>query len=303
MTVSRQQLSPQGPNFSRFIAGYWRLADWNMSAQQCLGFLNEHLELGVTSVDHADIYGDYRVEKLFGDALALQPELRSKMEIVSKCGIKLVSPARPDHRLNHYDTSSAHIIASVDNSLANLRTDYLDLLLIHRPDPLMNVDDIAAAFDNLKRAGKVRHFGVSNFTPAQCAMLQSRLDEPLVTNQVELSPANMSVLHDGTLDYCQQHHMAPMIWSALGGGQLFTSNEERFQRIREVLAVVGEQHDGASADQLVYAWIMNHPSRPLPLIGSGNIARYRTALAAESIQLDRQQWFSIWRAAAGHDVP
>lgn len=175
--VQRIALAPQGPEFSRFVMGYWRLMDWNMSPRQLVSFIEEHLDLGITTVDHADIYGGYLCEAAFGEAMKLAPALRERMEIVTKCGI--ATTANPDHALGHYITDSDHIIKSAEQSLVNLATDHLDLLLIHRPDPLMDADEVAAAFLNLHQSGKVRHFGVSNFTPAQFSLLQSRLRLPL----------------------------------------------------------------------------------------------------------------------------
>lgn len=184
--VQRITIAPQGPEFSRFVMGYWRLMDWNMSARQLVSFIEEHLDLGVTTVDHADIYGGYQCEAAFGEALKLAPHLRERMEIVSKCGI--ATTAREENVIGHYITDRDHIIKSAEQSLINLATDHLDLLLIHRPDPLMDADEVADAFKHLHQSGKVRHFGVSNFTPAQFALLQSRLPFTLATNQVEISP-------------------------------------------------------------------------------------------------------------------
>lgn len=160
--VQRITIAPQGPEFSRFVMGYWRLMDWNMSARQLVSFIEEHLDLGVTTVDHADIYGGYQCEAAFGEAMKLAPHLREKMQIVTKCGI--ATTARAENALGHYITDSAHIIASAEESLKLLATDHIDLLLIHRPDPLMDADDVADAFKKLHHSGKVRHFGVSNFT-------------------------------------------------------------------------------------------------------------------------------------------
>jgi predicted oxidoreductase len=202
MSMERVELCAGGPRLSPVVAGAWRMDGWGWSAQERLRWIEACLALHISSFDHADIYGDYRVQSLFGEALALQPGLRDQLQLVGKCGIRLVSAARPEHRVKSYDTSRAHIEASVEQSLRELRTDRLDLLLIHRPDPLMDADEVAAAFDALRRAGKVLHFGVSNFTPAQFELLDARV--PLCTNQVELNPLNRSVLHDGTLDQAQR---------------------------------------------------------------------------------------------------
>jgi predicted oxidoreductase len=299
MSVSRVALHEQGPTFSRLIMGYWRLMEWQLSPAALLDLMKYHLDLGVTTLDHADIYGGYQCEEAFGKALRLEPSLRARMEIVSKCGIALT--AKPEHALNHYNTGKAHIIASAENSLRKLGTDYLDLLLIHRPDPLMDADEVADAFISLEQAGKVKHLGVSNFSAHQFELLQSRLPFPLVTNQLEISPLNQSTTLDGTLDQCQQLRIKPMAWSCLGGGRLFTGQEYAPLRaeLEQIRHEVGAQH----IEQLVYAWVMMLPSQPLPLIGSGKRERIAAAVAAESIVLTRQQWFRIRKAALGYDVP
>lgn len=299
MSVSRVALHDQGPTFSRLIMGYWRLMEWQLSPATLLDLMKYHLDLGVTTLDHADIYGGYQCEEAFGKALRLEPSLRERMEIVSKCGIALT--ARPEHALNHYNTGKTHIVASAEASLQKLGTDHLDLLLIHRPDPLMDADEVADAFITLRQAGKIKHAGVSNFTPRQFELLQSRLPFPLVTNQLEISPLNQSTTLDGTLDQCQQLRIKPMAWSCLGGGRLFNGQEYAPLRaeLEQIRHEVGAQH----IEQLVYAWVMMLPSQPLPLIGSGKRERIAAAVAAESIVLTRQQWFRIRKAALGYDVP
>ncbi|QSX29587.1 aldo/keto reductase [Shewanella cyperi] len=288
---------------SDFAAGFWRLADWGLDRQARLTLIEQYLELGVVTMDHADIYGNYGCERLFGEALALAPGLRNKLQLVSKCGIKPALAGDSSRHVNHYDTSKAHIIASAERSLQLLGTDWLDLLLIHRPDPLMDADEMAEAFVQLRDSGKVRHFGVSNFTPAQFELLQSRLAFPLQTNQVELSPLMMHTLSDGTLDLCQQRRIRPMAWSCLGGGTLFSGDSPKAGRLRVELQRLMQETGARDMAQLIYAWVRMHPSRPIPIIGSGNIERIRSALASTAIQLDRQQWFSIWQAAMGHKVP
>jgi predicted oxidoreductase len=278
-----------------------RLREWQIDTGAILDFIHQCLDLGITTFDHADIYGSYTCETLFGQALAAEPALRDRIELVTKCGIQLVSPNRPDTRVHHYDTSRDHIIASAERSLRNLRTDYLDLLLIHRPDPLMDADEVAAALTALRAAGKARHVGVSNFMPWQFELLQSRLDFPLATNQIELSVLYLEPLHDGTLDQLQRLRVAPMAWSPVAGGRLFDEGDERAARVRGALAAVGREL-GASVDQAALAWLMRHPSRPLPVMGTGKIERLREAVAAEALTLDRQQWFAVWEASAGREV-
>ena len=299
MSVSRLALHAQGPTFSRLIMGYWRLMEWQLSPAALLDLMKYHLDLGVTTIDHADIYGGYQCEEAFGNALRLEPSLRDRMEIVSKCGIALT--AKPEHALNDYNTGKAHIIASAEDSLRKLATDHLDLLLIHRPDPLMDADEVADAFISLKQAGKVKHLGVSNFSARQFELLQSRLPFPLVTNQLEISPLNQSTTLDGTLDLCQQLRIKPMAWSCLGGGRLFDGQE--YAPLRAELEQIRHEVGAQNIEQLVYAWVMMLPSQPLPLIGSGKRERIAAAVAAESIALTRQQWFRIRKAALGYDVP
>ena len=284
---------------SPVVAGAWRLAEWQWTPQQRLAWIEGNLDIGVSSFDHADIYGGYRVEALFGDALALRPALRARLQLVSKCGIKLVAPARPGHQVKHYDSSAAHVRASVDQSLQALRTDHLDLLLIHRPDALADFDELADTFERLRREGKVRCFGVSNFAPQQLAPLHRRI--ALATHQVELSPLHLDPLHDGVLDQCQDLGLRPMIWSPLAGGRLFTSDEPAAQRLRHTLQALAQEL-GVSLTTLVIAWVLRHPSQPLPILGSRRIEVARDAMAALALRLDAQQWWRVWTAAAGHEV-
>lgn len=297
--LQRVQIAPQGPVFSRMVMGYWRLMEWEMTSQQLVSFIEQHLECGITTVDHADIYGGYLCEAEFGKALRLQPQLRERLELVTKCGI--ATTANPDHKLGHYITDAAHIIQSADNSLRHFNTDYLDLLLIHRPDPLMDADEVASAFLQLHQSGKVKHFGVSNFTPTQFSLLQSRLPFTLVTNQVEISPVYQPLLLDGTLDQCQQLRIKPMAWSCLAGGKMFTGAE--YQPLRDELKLIQQETGAETIEQLIYAWILQLPSQPLPIIGSGKIERVRSSAASAQIALNRQQWFRIRKAAVGYDVP
>ena len=284
---------------SNIVAGCWRMSEWGWTPAQRLAWIEACMARGVTSFDHADIYGGYAVEALFGEALALKPALREQMQIVSKCGIKLVSPARPSHRIQSYDCSRGHIIASVENSLKALRTDRLDLLLLHRPDALLDADEVAEAFATLKAAGKVLSFGVSNYTPAQFELLNAVT--PLETNQVELHPLCREVLHDGTLDQAQRLKLRPMIWSPLAGGRLFKDTGADAQRVRDALQAAAQPR-GASIATAAYAWLLRHPSRPLPIVGSQRLEALDEALAALDWRMDAQTWWSIWIAGAGHGV-
>ena len=297
--VQRIVMAPQGPEFSRLVMGYWRLMEWNYSPRQLASFIEQHLDLGITTVDHADIYGGYQCEAAFGEALRLVPHLRQRMEIVTKCGI--ATTALPGNPIGHYITDSDHIIASAEASLKKLATDHIDLLLIHRPDPLMDADQVAQAFHTLHKSGKVRHFGVSNFTPAQFTLLQSRVPFTLATNQVEISPLHQPALLDGTLDQLQQARIHPMAWSCLAGGRLFSDPD--CQGLRDELETIAGEIGAETIEQVVYAWVLRLPSQPLPIIGSGRIERVRSAIQALSLPLSRQQWFRIRKAALGYDVP
>lgn len=290
-------------NFSQFIAGFWRMNSWNLSAQARLALIEHYLDLGVSTMDHADIYGEYQCEALFGEALTLKPSLRQQMQIIGKCSIKPAFASRPERYVNYYDTSKTHIMSSVEHSLMQLKTDHLDLLLIHRPDPLMDADEVAEAFMSLRQAGKVRHFGVSNFSPSQFSLLQSRLDTQLVTNQVEISPLVMDTLHDGTLDLCQEKRIRPMAWSCLGGGRIFDYSDAKSLRLHKVLTQIANETGAKDLSQVIYAWVRMLPSQPVPIIGSGNLERITSAVNSQQLTLDRQQWFSIWQASTGHSVP
>lgn len=294
-------LAPGGPNVSRLSWGAWRLADARLEGKDIVTLVRTAVELGITTIDHADIYGSYTCEKLFGDALAAEPQLRAQLQLVTKCGIKLISAQRPEHRLKHYDTSRAHIVASVENSLRALRVGQIDLLLIHRPDPLMNADEVARAFVELKEAGKVRHFGVSNFTCSQFDLLASRLPFPLVTNQIQFSTLHLDALDNGALDQCQRLRISPMIWSPLHGGRLLKEESARAVTVREILTVIGKDL-GATPEQTAIAWILMHPSKPAPALGTNNLQRLRSLAEAEKVPLTREHWFRIWSASAGREV-
>lgn len=301
--IKKTTIAPQGPEFSELVQGYWRLSEWEMTPTQRLNFLKQHIELGITTVDHADIYGGYQCERLFGEALALEPSVRDQIEIITKCDINLCTSDFPNRKINHYDTSKEHIVNSVNNSLSRLNISEIDVLLIHRLDVLMNADEVADTFNQLQKEGKVKHFGVSNFTPSHFDLLQSRLDKPLVTNQVEINPLNFEVAHDGTLDQLQMNRIKPMAWSCLAGGEIFSGQSEQAIRVRKVLEELKEEVGAKSIDQVIYAWVRKLPSKPLPIIGSGKIERVQAAVDAMDINLTREQWYRVWVESKGHGVP
>jgi predicted oxidoreductase len=290
-------------SFSRFIHGSWRLADWNYSNTETLDLIEHAMERGITTFDHADIYGSYTCEALFGDALNEKPSLRDQMELVTKCGIVLPSKQRLEHKTHHYNTTKSHIIASVEHSLRNLRTDYIDLLLIHRPDPFMDPAETADAFVQLKESGKVRHFGVSNFKDHQWRMLESYVPFPLITNQLELSAYELENFEDGTLNLCQEKRIAPMAWSPLAGGSIFNGTDEKAVRLRKMLEEVGHEIGADGIDEVLYAWLLRHPAHIMPIVGSGKKDRIDAAVKSLDLSLNHDQWFSILQSSMGHDVP
>jgi predicted oxidoreductase len=289
-------------NFSKLAFGAMNIAQWNLPPDALLNLIEQTLALGITTFDHADIYGGYTSEELFGNALARKPALRNEMQLVTKCGIKLVSPNRPEHRLKTYDSSRSHILHSVENSLKKFRTDRLDALLIHRPDTLMNADELAEVFALLHQAGKVLHFGVSNFTVAQVELVQSRLPFPLIANQIELSAMHLAPFNDGVLDQVQRLNMTAMAWSPLAGGRLFNEDSPRAHRLREKLHEVAAHYPNTSPDQIALAWLFRHPANVVPVLGTGKIERLKSAAAAAVVHLTQDEWYEIWKASTGEEI-
>ncbi len=289
-------------NLSRIVLGFWRAREWNYTIQQLNTLVSQSIELGVTSFDHADIYGNYECETIFGNILKDNSSIREKIQIVTKCGIKLLSPQFPETQIKHYDTGKEHIIKSVNNSLKNLNTDYIDLLLIHRPDPFMNADETAEAFYELKKMGKVLHFGVSNFLPHQFSMLQSRLDFPLSTNQIEVSVLCIEHFENGNVDYLQEKRVAPMVWSPFAGGRIFWENSDQAIRVRNILNEFAVKYQ-TGIDAIANAWLLVHPVNFIIVLGTGKIERVKSALKGMEIKLTREEWFKIWIASKGNEVP
>ena len=289
--MEKRLLHRSGLECSRIIAGAWR---WNTVSPTIVEkLIRTSLDEGITTFDHADIYGDYSNERIFGDVLKAQPSLRQQMQLITKCGIRLISSRFPGTWIKHYDTTKDHIVSSIDQSLSNLGTDYIDLLLIHRPDPLMDPREIAETFGLLKENGKVRHFGVSNFTHSQFEVLQSALPFPLITNQVEISLSKTQALFDGTLDVLMKYGVCPMAWSPLGGGKLMDPQSSIWSK---------KNKHNATDSQMSLAWLLKHPSNIFPVIGTTQPSRIIECAAAMDIVLDRQDWFEMLRTATGKDV-
>ncbi|WP_405326843.1 aldo/keto reductase family oxidoreductase [Leeuwenhoekiella sp. LLG6367-2.1] len=290
-------------SLSRIIHGYWRLRDWNLSDQELLKLIEQVLELGITSFDHADIYGNYTCEAYFGRALALKPSLRDQMELISKCGIRLNTDANPELDVKIYDYSFNYIVQQAEASLKHLGTDRLDLLLLHRPAPFFNPEEVAKAFDKLKQSGKVLNFGVSNFTPMQFDSLQSNLDMPLATNQVEISVSCLEHFENENMEFLQKHKIKPMAWSPLAGGGLFKPQSDKEHRLYSVLKEIAAALNVESIDQVMYAWLLKHPAGIMPIVGSQHINRIKSAVDALEVEMSLEQWYKIYIASKGEELP
>ncbi len=295
-------VSGNSPVFSRIVAGCMNWGEWgaNLKVSEASKLIEECLELNVTTFDHADIYGHYTTEELFGKAIKGNSTLRDQMQLITKCGIKLVTPNRPENQIKSYDISADYIISSVEQSLRYLHTDYIDLLLVHRPSPLMNPQEIAEVFSKLKKEGKVKHFGVSNFTTSQFDMLNNFVS--LETNQIEISPLHLDPFIDGTLDQCLSKKISPMGYSTLAGGKFFANETtERVARINKVANILAKKYN-TRLDQILTSWILKHPSGILPIIGSTKINRIKSAVESLNVHLTNEEWFMIWEASTGEEV-
>jgi predicted oxidoreductase len=301
--MPRTQIAPNSPVFSRMVYGTWRMLDDAPSAQDINRRLHLCLDLGITTIDGAEIYGGYAQEAALGAAMALTPGLRDSLELVTKSGIYVPNPSAPSRRAAHYDVTAKRLTECVDAALMRLGTDRIDLFLIHRPDWLTSIDDTANGLNALVKSGKIRSAGVSNYSPAQYAALNSRMDQPLVTNQVEFSLLHMDPIFDGTFDQMQTDRVQPMAWSPLAGGSLFEGSSAVAQRLAKEAALIAPKYGDASLEQLAYAWVMAHPSKPVPVIGTNRINRIENAAKSVAIALDREDWFGLWVAAKGHGIP
>ena len=289
----------QGLSFSRLVYGMWRLADdSDTSVKHVDAKINAALDQGITTFDQADIYGGYTAEAVMGTAMKANPSLRQRMEIVSKCDIVIDAGRHSGARVKHYNTTAAHINASVDASLSEMSVDEIDVLLIHRPDPLMDHHETGAALDALVDAGKVRAVGVSNFRPWDWNLLQSAMRHPLVTNQIELSLKHIQPFTNGDLAFHQQHGHVVMAWSPLGGGDLMTASNELTHRLDSIA-----KRSGVDRAAVATAFLLAHPAKITPVLGTNNLDRISVISAAETVQLDRQDWFSLYEAALGSEVP
>jgi predicted oxidoreductase len=283
------------PWMSDIVVGTMRWGIWDakFTTAQYEAMIDKSMSLGMSTFDHADIYGDHTTEAEFGAALKLHPEWRSQIELVTKCGIIRVCDQKPEHYIKAYDFTKSHILQSAEDSLRNLQTDYLDVMLLHRPDLLMDPEEVAEAFELLYTSGKVRSFGVSNFTPSQVKLLQTTV--PVGVHQLEVSVKDVSAFNDGRLDQCALDGIVPMAWSPLGGGSL----------PKEVLTVLDTMATSfeVTPQAIALAWLLQHPAGILPVVGTTKAENLESAQKALNIKLDRQQWYTIYQAATGTILP
>ena len=301
--MQRTRIAPNGPEFSRLVYGTWRLLADQPTPQQINQRLHVCLEAGITTIDTAEIYGLYEVEDALGRALALSPGLRDKLEIVTKAGIYVPNKFHPERRTAHYSATGPRLVKSLEKSLRLLRTDRVELFLVHRPDWLTSATDTATGLNQLVRNGKIRRAGVSNYSVSQFDLLSVHMEQPLATNQLEFHLLHMDPIYDGTFHQCEKLGVRPMAWSPLARGQLFDPTNEAAQRLAATAAQLSARYNGATLEQLAYAWIMAHPSQPLPIIGTNKIERIRSAAQAAALTLEREDWYALWEAAQGRRIP
>jgi len=283
---------------SPIVAGTmnWGIWDKNLNTSEMEHLIHLCIENQITTFDHADIYGNYTTESDFGKAFGQSKIDRKKIQLISKCGIQHTNGR--DTKIKHYDYSKKYILWSVENSLKNLQTDYLDVLLLHRPSPLMEADDIAEAVAQLKQEGKILDFGVSNFTASQTELIRQKTE--ISYNQVQFSATHHEAMLDGSFDYMQLHNIRPMSWNPLG--TVFREDIEQTRRLKKILAQLVEKYH-LGADTILLAWILKHPSKVIPVAGTVNIARIQALMKATELQLEQEDWFAIWTESMGNKVP
>lgn len=283
--------------FSSIIAGTMNWGSWDkkLSTSEMSNIINVCVENKITTFDHAAIYGDYTTESDFGKALKSSKLQREKVQLISKCG--LIIPNANSTQVKQYESSKESMIKSVDASLKNLQTDYLDALLIHRPNPLMQADEIAEAVTRLKKEGKILDFGVSNFTVSQMELLRSKIEVNF--NQIQFSATHYEAMLDGSLDYMQMHGIQPMAWNPLG--TVFREDTNRTRNLKKLLAKLVEKYEIGS-DMILLAWILKHPSRIIPVAGTVNVGRLQNIHKATEMNLDQEDWFAIWTESMGNPI-
>lgn len=288
--------------FSKVIVGTMRLGSWGagFSSSDYERFIDECLDLGLYDFDHADIYGGYTTEEEFGHVIKKRPDLKSKIRLTTKCSIMMPVAGRNNYPLKYYDSSARHIKESVDQSLQNLGVDQIEYLLLHRPDYWLDADEVSETVSALKSTGKIRRFGVSNYTRSQMSYLQSKVD--LEVNQMEISVHNTEAFEDGSFDYCKEKSIRVAAWSPLGGGKIFEANpDKRTKRIQKQVKKLAKKYE-CQEDQILLSWLSTHPSGIVPVLGTSKIKRVKSALEATEITMERSDWYALLEASLGHEV-
>ena len=293
--MEKVYLSDSGPKVSPAIYGFYRWDNQeNGGAAQMERIINLCLDLGINTFDHADIYGNYQCEKLFGQLLANKSFKREDVILFTKCGLRVPDVSQPDVRLKHFDISGEHIIKSVDQSLQNLKTDYIDIFLLNHFDPIADLEETAATLRRLKDVGKIKNIGVSNFSVFQHQLLASYLGMPIVTNHIELNLLNTNALDNGQIDYIKQRYMRPLASAPLAEGRIANGTDEKAVKLREKLQAIAQKYD-ADIESIAAAWIVKLGA--LPLIGTQNEGRIRNIVKAFDIDLDKQDWYELYDVA------
>lgn len=295
--MEKTYLSDAGPKVSNAIYGFWRWKDMSVSGEDALErTVNLCLELGINTFDHADVYGGYQCEELFGKVMSRRSFKREDVVLFTKCGLNLPHPNRPEYRVRHCNSSAKHITACVDSSLKKLRTDYVDIFLLNQLDPLSNLEESALAIEQLRNAGKIRNVGVANFTVFQHQLLAAYLHVPIVTNYIELNLLQTAALDNGQLDYIKQRYMRPLASAPLAGGRIENGTDEQAVKVRNKLHEIGEKYH-ANVESTAVAWL--YKLGALPLIGTTKEGRIRNIAAAFDIKLDIQDWYDLYNTSRG----
>lgn len=287
-------LSDSGPKVSPAVYGFYRWDEVKNTAQTMENIINLCLELGINTFDHADIYGAHQCEKLFGEVIGKKSFKREDIVLFTKCGLLLPGVNEPEVRVKHYNTSREHILKSVDASLRNLKTDYIDIFLLDRLDPISDLEETALTLEQLKESGKIRNIGVANFSVFQHQLLASYLKSPIVTNHIEFNLLNTSALKNGQLDYIKQRYMQPLVSAPLAQGRVANGTDGLAVKVRKKLEEISPKYN-ADIESLAVAWLVKLGA--IPLIGTTNETRIRNIVNAFDIELDRQDWYELYAAS------
>jgi len=294
MYMQKVYMGDAGPKVSPAIYGFYRWDEVKNADAVLKKTVELCLELGINTFEHGDSYGAYKCEELFGNLLQEGTFKREDVVLFTKCGLRLPHPQNPDIRIKHYDTSSAHIIKSVESSLRKLRTDYIDIFLLDKLDVISNLEETALTLEKLKDSGKIKNIGVANFSVFQHQLLTSYLTKPIVTNHIELNLLSTQALDNGQIDYIKQRYMRPLAYAPLAEGRIAVGTDPQALKVREKLEELSAKYN-ANIESLAVAWLVKLGA--LPLIGTTNEQRIRNAVNAFSIELDHQDWYDLYNTS------